>query len=105
MEQNKPDEVKDFPGLIPTILQEGQVVELNLSQPFDLKKCFTELFEYEEKQRKWKKESGWKPEMHLTAYEAKNLPYGDLEYLCETYNVMVGLEAANIIREREKTKK
>lgn len=54
-----------------------------------------------EKERKWKEQTGWKPEYFISVGEAKTANLHHLEWLCKNYNVIGGSNAAKVLRQRQ----
>lgn len=62
---------------------------------------FKDLHEASEKERKWKKETGWKPQYFISVGECKTANLYHLEWLCKNYSVIGGSEANKVLRERQ----
>ena len=66
-----------------------------------IQSIFKYLQEKSERERKWKKETGWKPQYMISVGEAKTANFYHLKWLCENYSVIGGSNACNIMRQRE----
>jgi len=66
-----------------------------------IESIFKDLHEASERERKWKKETGWKPQYMITLGEAKTANLYHLKWLCENYSVIGGSKAAETLRQRQ----
>jgi len=92
-----------FEGIIPSVMK-ATIVEYSPDKFWKentIASIFKDLFEAEEKERKWKKETGWKPQYMISVGEAKTASLGHLEWLCNNYSVIGGAESNMVIRQRQ----
>jgi len=93
-EQNK--------GVLWNIMNNSAGIEYDPTKPICVEDMFKELVNAQDREREWKRKTGWKEEYILTNQEARELPLHILNWLGEKYRVLCSLEAKQIIEAREK---
>lgn len=92
-----------FEGIIPSAMK-ATTVEYNPDKFWKentIESIFKDLHEASERERKWKKETGWKQQYMISVGEAKTANLYHLEWLCKTYNCIGGSESNKVLRQRQ----